>query len=61
MLSMMTTEEHENARGGVLHMKIDLPLKLKLMRIAREQNRSLSNLVETVLRAYARQSEEAPS
>jgi len=35
-------------------MKIDLPLKLKLMRIARAQNRSLANLVETVMEAYAK-------
>ena len=56
MLFMATTVKQKGARvgRGILHMKIDLPLKLKLMRIAREQNRSLANLVETVMEAYAK-------
>ena len=37
---------------GILHMKIDLKLKDALVNSATQQNRSLANLVETVLFEY---------
>lgn len=36
----------------ILHMKIESELKHALQEEAKKQNRNLSNLVETVLKAY---------
>lgn len=41
---------------GILHMKIDLKLKDALVNSATQQNRSLANLVETVLFEYLAES-----
>jgi hypothetical protein len=39
-------------KKDILHMKIDGNLKKALQQEAERQNRNLSNLVETVLKAY---------
>ncbi|NGO90278.1 CopG family transcriptional regulator [Halomonas sp. 141] len=39
-------------KKDILHMKIDGELKKALQDEAERQNRNLSNLVETVLKAY---------
>lgn len=40
------------ATMAVLHMRIDPTLKATLARMARVENRSLANLVETVLKRH---------
>jgi len=48
----MSTKVKTPAKRAILHMRIDPALKSKLARAAREQNRSLSNLVTTILRDH---------
>lgn len=40
---------------NVLHMKIDATLKAQLRDLAQQDNRTLANYVETVLREHAQQ------
>ncbi|RJR42506.1 MAG: ribbon-helix-helix protein, CopG family [Desulfobacteraceae bacterium] len=42
----------------MISLKIDKDLKERLAEIAKEENRSLSNLIETVLMKYAEQHEK---
>lgn len=42
---------------ATLHMKIEADLKEQLRQLAEQENRSLSNLVEKVLKDYAEQHE----
>lgn len=39
----------------ILHMKLDAGLKEELRRLAEAENRTLSNLIEKVLKDYAEQ------
>lgn len=42
-------------KKATLHMKIEADLKVRLRQLAEQENRSLSNLVEKVLKDYAEQ------
>ena len=42
-------------KKATLHMKIEADLKEQLRQLAEQENRSLSNLVEKVLKDYAEQ------
>lgn len=44
-----------NMTKATLHMKIEAGLKEQLRQLAEKENRSLSNLVEKVLKDYAEQ------
>lgn len=44
-----------NMAKATLHMKIEADLKVRLRQLAEQENRSLSNLVEKVLKDYAEQ------
>lgn len=44
-----------NMAKTTLHMKIEADLKEQLRQLAEKENRSLSNLVEKVLKDYAEQ------
>lgn len=44
-----------NMKKATLHMKIESDLKEQLQQLAEQENRSLSNLVEKVLKDYAEQ------
>jgi len=53
MVYMVTTTRKAPDKRTILHMKIDPMIKAKLARVAKEQNRTLSNLIETILRDHA--------
>lgn len=52
MVYMVTTIRKPADKRTILHMKIDSMVKAKLARMAKEQNRTLSNLIETILRDH---------
>ncbi len=43
-----------NMKKDILHMKISPDLKERLKRLAEQDNRTLSNLIETILVEYVR-------
>ena len=53
--TLPTTVAECNMKKATLHMKIEAGLKERLRQLAEQENRSLSNLVEKVLKDYAEQ------
>lgn len=45
--------------GSVLHMKINDALKEKLQELARKDNRTLTNYVETILKKHLEEKKDA--
>lgn len=56
MLPTLAHKRHgDNMARTILHMKLDAELKEELRKLAEKENRTLSNLIEKVLKDYAEQ------
>lgn len=57
VLLILTHKQHNDntiMAKDILHMRIDADLKEALKQLAEQENRNLSNLIETVLREYVK-------
>jgi predicted DNA-binding protein len=52
MVVQPLTTTPERIMGSVLHMKINNDLKEKLQELAKQDNRTLTNYVETILKRH---------